>query len=218
MNNKTLAILGAGEQGKQIAHFAIRDNHYSDIIFFDDFITEDCFEGYKVLGNSSKIKYYFEKRFFDEIIIGIGYKHLEKKEEFYNKLKKDKIPFGRIIHSSAWVDNKAIIEEGCVIYPNTCIDAYVHIKSNTIINLSCTIAHNTIIGSHSYITPRVAIAGFVNIENRCFIGINSTIINNIHIASDIKIGAGTLVLNNLTKKGLYFGAPSKYIKKNNSLP
>ncbi len=35
--NKTLAIIGAGHLGQQIAHFAIEDNHYSKVVFFDYF-------------------------------------------------------------------------------------------------------------------------------------------------------------------------------------
>ena len=34
--NKVLAILGAGELGKQIAKFALKDKHYSEVFFYDD--------------------------------------------------------------------------------------------------------------------------------------------------------------------------------------
>ena len=33
---KRLAILGAGHLGQQIAHYAISDKQYSQVVFFDD--------------------------------------------------------------------------------------------------------------------------------------------------------------------------------------
>ena len=37
---KTLAIIGSGHLGQQIAHYAISDNHYCKVVFFDDFSTK----------------------------------------------------------------------------------------------------------------------------------------------------------------------------------
>ena len=34
---KTLAIIGSGHLGQQIAHYALSDNHYEKVLFFDDF-------------------------------------------------------------------------------------------------------------------------------------------------------------------------------------
>ena len=36
-NMKTLAIIGSGDLGQQIAHYAISDGHYEKVVFFDDF-------------------------------------------------------------------------------------------------------------------------------------------------------------------------------------
>ena len=38
--SKVLAILGSGHLGQQIAHFAISDNHFEKVVFFDDFNEE----------------------------------------------------------------------------------------------------------------------------------------------------------------------------------
>ena len=34
---KTLAIIGSGDLGQQIAHYALSDKQYDKVIFFDDF-------------------------------------------------------------------------------------------------------------------------------------------------------------------------------------
>lgn len=201
--NKTLAILGAGELGKQIANFAINDNHYSNVFFYDDFNT-----GKEIRGNSSKLLEDFNNKQFDEVIIGIGYHNLKAREEKYQVLKNT-VKFGKIIHSTCWVDNSAYIEEGSVVYPKCTIDKKVIIRHNTILNLNCTIAHDTIIGSSCFLAPAVAVAGFCNIGDECFLGINTLIKDNINIVSETITGAGTVVVKPINQKGTYLGNPNR---------
>ncbi len=210
---KTLGIIGAGDLGKQIAYYAINDNHYDEVVFFDDYYDNNTQNNIKVIGKLVDIEKAFKNKVFDELIIGIGYKHLEFKKEIYEQLK-DKITFGKIIHSSSIISNSANIEEGCVIYPGCIIDINSIVKANTIINIGCSISHDSEVGKHCFLSTRVAIAGFVKISNSCFLGINSTIIDNITISSKVKLGASTVVTNSITEEGLYIGVPAKkYVKK-----
>jgi len=209
--NKTLAIIGSGHLGQQIANYAISDGHYEKVVFFDDFSNENEVNGISILGNSEAIEKEFQKKTFDEIIIGIGYKHLETRKQLFEKFIT-KIPFGKIIHSSCWVDKTAQIKEGCVIYPSCCIDAHAFIDQNTIVNVACTIAHDTKVGKHCFLSPRVALAGFITIEELCILGINATVIDNLQIVAKTQIGGGTVVIKNLLESGLYVGNPQRFIK------
>lgn len=211
MINKTLAILGAGDLGKQIAHYALTDKHYERVVFFDDFFKNTKVDNMPFWGTSNNIESAFNKGKFDELIIGIGYKHLNNKKGFYEKFK-NKIPFGKLIHSSAWVDSTSVIEEGCVIYPRCIIDAKSIIKANSVLNIGCSISHDSVISSHCFLSPRVAIAGFTTIEEECVIGINSTIIDNLCVIAKSKIGAGSVVINSIDKPGLYVGNPARFIR------
>jgi len=208
---KTLAIIGSGDLGQQIAYYAIADKHYSNIVFFDDFETKEEIKGYKILGNTNDVESCYQQKLFDELIIGIGYKHLQKRKELYDRYDK-KIPFGKIIHSTVWQDSSATIEQGCVIYPACSIDTNVNILENTILNIGCTIAHDTKIGKHCFLSPRVALAGFITIEEQCIIGINATVIDNITVIRNTQIGGGTVVINNIEKPGLYVGNPHRFIR------
>jgi sugar O-acyltransferase (sialic acid O-acetyltransferase NeuD family) len=208
---KTLAIIGSGDLGQQIAHYALSDNQFQKVVFFDDFAVEKTTPNGSVIGNATQIEEAFENKLFDEIVIGIGYKHLKARKDFYERFLK-KIPFGKIIHSSSWIDATAIIEDGCIIYPSCSIDANVVIKANTILNIGCTIAHDTVVGSHSFLSPRVAVAGFVLIGEQCILGINSTIIDNVNIRNNTQIGGGTVVIQSIEKSGLYVGNPAKFIR------
>lgn len=208
---KTLAIIGSGDLGQQIAHYALSDKHYGKVVYFDDFTTQIEINGCLVLGKTSEIISAFEANQFDELLIGIGYKHLQVRKALFEKFSSI-IPFGKIIHSSSWVDTNADVEKGCIIYPGCIIDAKAVIKANTILNIGCSIAHDTTINSHCFLSPRVAIAGFVSVEESCILGINSTIIDNVNIVANTQLGGATVVINSIEKSGLYVGNPAKFVR------
>ncbi|PBJ13878.1 acetyltransferase [Flavobacterium sp. ACN6] len=208
---KILAIIGSGDLGQQIAHYAISDGHYQKVVFFDDYNNEISINGYSIVGNSNAIVDAFSMNIFDELIIGIGYKHLSIRKALFEKFE-NVIPFGKIVHSSSWIDKTATVRDGCVIYPSCIIDASAIISNNTILNIGCTVSHDTIVGKHCFLSPRVALAGFINVEEMCILGINSTVIDNIHIVSETKIGGGTVVIKSINEAGLYVGNPHRLIR------
>jgi sugar O-acyltransferase (sialic acid O-acetyltransferase NeuD family) len=208
---RTLAIIGSGDLGLQIAYYAISDNHYDKIIFFDDFEDKKSINGFLIAGNSDSIEKEFLLKNFDELIIGIGYKHLEIRKKMFERFD-GKIPFGKIIHSSSWLDKSSKIGAGCIIYPRCSIDANVVIENNIIINIGCTVAHDTRIQNHCFLSPRVALAGFIDVEEQCILGINATIIDNVKIIAKTQIGGGTVVIKSIDKAGLYVGNPHKFIR------
>jgi len=209
--SKVLAIIGSAYLGQQIAHYAISDNHFEKVVFYDDYNNESFINGYKILGTTNEILNEYKKGNFTELVIGVGYKHILIRKIFFEKFKNI-IPFATIVHSSCWVDKTAKIEHGCVIYPGCVIEPNVVIQNNTILNISCSIGHDSIIGSHSFLSPRVAIAGFVKANECCIYGINSLVIDNISITENVQLGAGTVVINNIDKKGLYVGNPQRFIR------
>jgi len=211
INTKTLAIIGAGDLGIQLAHYAVKDHHYTDVVFIDDVIDAKEVHGWPVIGKTHQILDFFEEKRFDEIIIGIGYKHLDIRKSFYDELHP-KIPFGSIIHSASFIDPSVDIEEGCVIYPSCSLDINSKIGANTILNNGCTISHDSSVGMHCFLSPRVALAGFVKIGEGCNLGINSTIIDNITICKSSQIGGGTVVIKDINEPGLYVGNPARLIK------
>ncbi len=208
---KTLGIVGAGDLGQQIAHYAISDHHYRVAVFYDDFTEKKVVNGIQVVGKVSDIENGFKSGAFDELIIAIGYKHLSYKSELFDKFS-DNIPFGKIIHSSAWIDVTAVVMPGTVIYPCCSVDAHSVIESNCILNIGSTVCHDTIIGRHCFLSPRVAIAGFVNIGEQSIIGINSTIIDNISICRGTQLGGGSVVIKSIDVPGLYVGNPAKFVR------
>ena len=209
--SKILGIIGAGHLGLQIANLAISDGHYNKIVFFDDVVKENQVEDFQILGSSDVVLDHFNKNSFDELLIGIGYNHLNIRQALFERFS-GKVPFATIIHSSNYVDPTATIAEGVIVYPCCCIDANAIIASNSVINLSCTISHDSIIGAHSFLAPRVAVAGFVTTAERCFFGINTTISDSVSIVAETQTGAGSVVIKDILVSGVYVGNPIKKIR------
>ncbi|MFB6457673.1 acetyltransferase [Chitinophaga sp. Hz27] len=209
---KRLAIIGSGDLGQQIAYHAATDGHYEIAGFFDDFKNAGEKVGeHVILGKSGDIATLFSQGDFDCLMIGIGYKHFEKRKECFNTWKGI-IPFGKVLHTASYVDPSCTIGEGVFILPGVVLDQQVVIGDNVLINVGSCIAHDTVIGAHSFLSPRVAVAGFVEIGSCCNIGINSTIIDNLKIVDMVQTGGGTTVINNLTQAGLYVGTPARFVR------
>lgn len=206
-----LAIIGCGELGMQIANYAIADNHFKEVVFFDDFNDMDTVNGYKILGKIDHIEHTFQHHKFSKLFIGIGYNHMQFRKQIFDRFQGI-VPFAKIIHSSCYVDKTAVIKEGTIIYPYSIIDKNVRIDENVLINLNVVIAHDSTINRHTIISPKVAIAGFVSVGEKSILGINCTIIDNISIAAETQIGGGSVVIKSISEKGLYVGNPVRYIR------
>lgn len=208
---KTLAIIGAGDLGLQIAEYAISDQHFENVVFFDDYKIDSQNSNFPILGKTNSVEEHFMNKKFNELLIGIGYKHLEARQKYFN-LYKDRIPFATLIHSSCWISKNAHIEKGSVLYPRCTIEANAKIRANNLLNINCSIAHDSVIEAHCFLSPSVSIAGFVQIGECSNLGINATVIDNVAICSNTQIGAGCTVIKNINKPGLYVGNPHRFIR------
>lgn len=199
-----IGLIGYGELGKQFEHFISQAFSNYQFIYFDD------------IANASKIKNAFPfKDYLNQehkevfFLIALGYKHLEVKNNILGELIKNNRKQFTFIHKTAIIDSTAKIGEGTVIYPNVVIDKNVQIGDAVLLNLSVTIAHDSVINDSCFIAPAAVMNGFSKIGKKCFIGSNGTIIDNVAIADDVTIGAGSVVISDITERGVYFGVPAR---------
>lgn len=208
---KRLLIVGAGEMGIQVCHYAQIDGKYEVIGFVDDTKKNESVSGLPILGNICDIEKLYFSNFFDTLFIAIGYKHLQFKKELFAKLV-GKIPFANIIADPAYIDKTAIVGEGIMIYPGVIIDKNARIGNNTILNLGCVICHDTVVGESCFIGVRSAVSGFCKIGNCVFMGTSATVVDNISICDKVVVGASALVTKDIMIPGTYVGIPHKRIK------
>ena len=216
MKNR-LAIIGSGALGQQIAHWALQDQQYDIAGYYDDFqLAGKTVNSIPVLGPLSAILDDFKKEVFDVVLIGIGYNHMNFREETFQRFY-GQVPFGKLIHSSCFVDDTASIGEGSVLYPRSVIDRNAKIGMNVLLNLQCIISHDSNIAAHSFLSPGVICSGFVNIYKKCNLGTGTIIVDNIDIKASIRSGAGTVITKNIDLGGLYVGVPATLKKTYDTL-
>ena len=68
------------------------------------------------------------------------------------------------------------------------------------------IGHNVRIGAHTAMAGCVGIAGSTLIGARCTVGGAAIILGHLHIADDVNVAAGTLVMKSIPAAGTYSGA------------
>jgi len=117
-----------------------------------------------------------------------------------------------VIHPSALILDDAIIHSGALIFAGTIIGYKAEIFEGAIINTGVSIDHHSIIKECATIDPGVVMAGNVTINKYAYIYTNSTIINKICIGESAVVGAGSVVIKNISKNTLSVGIPAKVIK------
>ena len=100
---------------------------------------------------------------------------------------------------------------GSVVMAGVVINSSSRIGKGCIINTSSSLDHDNIIENYVHISPGVKMAGTVKVGKGSCIGIGSVISNNISICGGCKVGAGAVVVKNITEPGTYIGVPVRRV-------
>jgi sugar O-acyltransferase (sialic acid O-acetyltransferase NeuD family) len=201
-----LLIIGASGHGKVVADIALKMNRWQSVAFLDDNENLKTSMGIEVIGKSDKS---FELLDEYEICVAVGNNAIRKKLQSELKSKGARIP--TLIHPSAIIGEQVNIGSGTVVMPGVIINCCTNIGEGCIINTGSTIDHDNVIGDFTHISPGVHLAGTVKVGLGSWIGIGSTISNNVTITDDCKIGAGAVVIKDITEPGVYVGVPVRRI-------
>ncbi|MGN6416108.1 MAG: hypothetical protein ACTHMC_01360 [Pseudobacter sp.] len=177
-----MQIIGKGGFAREVSHYDVM----TEVVFFE----HEC------EGISPNIP----------TVIAIGDVYVRKMiASRFKELRYDILNAGQI-----WGANNTVFP-GTIICPGTHITTGVTIGQHVIINLNCTVGHDCRIGDFVTISPGVNISGNVTIGDLCSIGSNAVIREKISICDDVVIGAGSVVVKDITERGIYVGNPAKKI-------
>lgn len=210
---KKLLILGAGELGCQIVHYARLDGRYEIVGFLDDTISNGTLvNDVPVIGDMKDFCLLYKRKIYDCVFIGIGYDHFDFKEKLYNSIVLSEIPLATIISPQVYIDPTASIGNGVILYPGSLVEKDAIVEDNAVINIHTTIAHNARVGKHSFVAGGAVLAGYASIGMNCFIGVNSVVNDHINICDNVVVGSLTVVSKNIKNPGLYFNDNRRLFK------
>ncbi|MFW5445862.1 acetyltransferase [Aerococcus urinaeequi] len=201
MKNK-LIIIGASGHGKVIADIAIKMNKWQSIAFLDDDESIKTSMGLEVIGKTADAFTYKDEADF---FVGIGSNGVREKVQ--EKLIEEGLNVVSLIHPSVVIGTDVEIGIGSVVMAGVVINSSSRIGRGCIINTSSSIDHDNSIEDYVHISPGVNLAGTVKVGRLSWIGIGSVVSNNVNICSGCKVGAGAVVVKDITEPGTYVGVP-----------
>lgn len=205
---KPLIIIGAGDHAKVLLDTLLEQKE--NVIGLTDKTVPKgtIIYGVPVIGDDDAVLQYKAEEI--ELVNGIGSINTTSLRERIFKIFKDKgYMFKSVIHSSAVVSKRAIINEGSQILAGAIINTEVQIGENTIINTKVSIDHGCKIGKNCHIAPGSVLSGCVTVGDCTHIGTGSSIIQGIRIGSNVLIGAGSVVINDIMDNVTVYGVPAK---------
>lgn len=198
-------IIGASGHGKVIEEIA-RLNNYQIIEYLDDRVEELKELGVNVVGRSDDIPLYKDEYDF---AIGIGNNSVRKKYLDIIKEMNGKLPV--LVHPSAVVSPNAELKSGTCVMANAVINIGSEIGEACIINTASTVDHECQLEECVHISPGVHLAGNVIAGELAWIGIGSCVIQGITIGKNSIVGAGSVVIRDVSDNVKVVGSPSKEI-------
>ena len=201
-----LIIIGASGHGKVVADIAIKMNKWQSIAFLDDDQAIKISIGLEVIGKTADAFTYKDEADF---FVAIGNNAVREKVQ--EKLIEDGLNVVSLIHPSAVIGTYVEIGIGSVVMAGVVANSSTRIGKGCIINTSSSLDHDNVIEDYVHISPGVRTAGSVEIGKRTWVGIGSVISNNVNICSGCKVGAGAVVVKDITEPGTYVGVPVRRV-------
>lgn len=181
-------------------------NKWQSIAFLDDDEFIKTSMGLEVIGKTADAFTYKEE---SDFFVAIGSNDARKKIQ--EKLIEQGLSVVSLIHPSAVIGTDVEIGTGSVLMAGVVINSSSRIGKGCIINTSSNLDHDNVVENYVHISPGVRIAGSVGIGKGTWLGIGSVISNNVNICSGCKVGAGTVVVKDITEPGTYVGVPVRKI-------
>ena len=199
-----LLIIGASGHGKVVADIALKMKKWQTIAFLDD--NEDLKEsmGLQVIGKSGDASSYVED---SDVFVAIG--NNATREKIITQLESVGAELPLLIHPHAVIGEQVELSAGTVVMAGVVINSSTRIGKGCIINTGSTIDHDNLIEDYVHISPGVNTAGTVTVGCGTWLGIGSKVSNNVNINSCYIVGAGAVVVKDITGSGTYVGVTAR---------
>lgn len=194
-----LIIIGASGHGKVVAEVA-RQSGYTDVVFLDANPEIQKCGDYHVVGSDSMVP-----QMEGDLFVAIG--NAKTRREIMEQYKYRYFPV--LKHPASVIASNVTIGAGTVIMPGAVINPGTVIGKGCIVNTSSSVDHDCVVGDYCHISVGVHLAGTVHVGAETWVGIGSVVSNNISICSNCVIGAGAVVVKDITASGTYIGVPAR---------
>lgn len=203
MKRAGLVILGFGGHARSVADVALRSG-IDRIVFFD----ESARPGESFAGFAAQPHW-------PEALPGWcafpASGDPERRRDLIRSSEERGFEICSLLSPSAYVGLEAIVDKGVLIAHQAHIGPGARIGAGAIVNTAAVVDHETQIGEYSHIAVNATVAGRCVIGRSVMIGAGATITHKISICDGVTVGAGTVVVRDITEPGTYVGLPARRV-------
>jgi len=204
VSKMTFIVYGAGGHARVVLDASLASGHNPEFIVDD---RPNCSQIYGIpVIRPSDLRWLNLDNFSFVVAVGCN----EARERIYERTirKRGGLPTS-IIHPTAVVSPRARIGSGTVVLAGVVVNAEAWIGDNVILNTACSVDHDCQISNHVHLCPGSRLAGGVKIGLGSLIGTGACVIPRVMIGQKVTVGAGSVVVRDLTDSVVAYGNPAK---------
>lgn len=211
---QNIVIFGASGHGSVVLDCIEKEAKYKVVGFVDSFKKKGTeVNGYEVLGSEYDLPLLTDKYQIYGGIVAIG-------DNWTRNLVVDRIlkivpefEFVSAVHPNAQVGKDVQIGRGSVVMPGVTINANAIIANHCILNTNSSLDHDGFMNNFSSLAPNVCVGGNFILGKGSAICLGTNVIENITVGEHSVVGAGSLLVGNVSDCVVVYGAPAKIIRK-----
>lgn len=210
--NCKLAVIGAGGHGKVVAELAAALGTYGEIVFLDD-RAQGSVNGFPVIGTTLLLENSLSPEQFD-IVVAVGNNRIRR--QIAEKAAALGFSLPVLIHPGAYVSPSATVGQGSVVMAKAVVQAGSVLKDGVIVNTAATVDHDCLLDAFVHISPGAHLSGNTHIGEESWIGTGACSRQQIRIGSRATIGAGAVVVRDVSDGMTVAGNPAKPLAGKNT--
>jgi len=210
---KNIVLIGGGNQAHYTIDIINKEKKYNIVGIIDSIhdIGSDRF-GYKILGRQEDIVKLVDQYNIEGGVISIGDNWVRY---YVSEQIKKQIPnfnFVNAIHPSVIIGDNVELGKGIVMMAGCIINPKSKIGNFTFFATGAQVDHDCNIKNYSSISAGSVTGGYVTLGEFSAITLGVTVIDRLKIGKNTVVGAGSLVLKDLSDNVLAYGNPCKVIR------
>jgi len=211
---QNIVIFGASGHGSVVLDCIEQEAKYKVVGFIDSFKKKGTeVNGYTVLGSEYDLPFLIEKHQIVGGIVAIGDNWT--RSLVVERILKIRTDFNYVsaVHPNAQVGKDVQIGRGSVVMPGVTINANAIIANHCILNTNSSLDHDGFMNNFSSLAPNVCVGGNFILGKGSAICLGTNIIENITVGEYSVVGAGSLLVGNVSDCVVVYGAPAKIVRK-----
>lgn len=166
--------------------------------------------GVPIVGTDEDISSFFTNG-CSQAFIAVGNNTI--RHRLARELEAHGFEFPVLIHPSSVISPSSTIMPGTLIAAGAVIQPDTIIGHHVIVNTAASVDHDCVIEDYAHIAPGARLAGSTIVHCGAHLGIGSVTIQGISIGENSIIGAGSVVIRDVSDHWVAYGNPCKPVRK-----